>query len=215
MGKAMSNSQAMELFKSAAEIKQDESLSSEEADRQVKSIHDRLVKELAFLVYSNARSYSRFPNYEDLVQEGYIGLLKAVRKFDYTRFPNFFVYAEQWIRNGIKKSASKFDVVYSKDRERVVYAEPSELGLEEEMDENTPEDVFFSKERASVINNILDDFPERDKEIVKRIFGVGGYKQQTLRDIGPLYNLTHERVRQIKNNVISKLRKNQRISKLY
>jgi len=160
MGKAMSNSQAMELFKTAEKIRQDSSLTEQETDQKVRSIHDRLIKELAFLVYSNARSYSRFPNYEDLIQEGYIGLLNAIRKFDYTRFPNFFVFAEQLIRNGIKKAASKFDVVYSKTRERVVYAEPSELGLDEELDETTPEETFFSKERVNQINNILQDFPK-------------------------------------------------------
>lgn len=209
----MSNSQAMELFKKAEEIKSGTALTQEEIDKRVKAIHDQLVTKLSFLVYSNARAYIKFPNYEDLVQEGYIGLLKAVRKFDYTRFPNFFVYAEQWVRHGIKRSASRFDVVYSPTKERVVYAEPAELGIEES-DEFTPEDVFFSKERVEQISQVLDDFPERDREIVQRIFGLGGFKPQTLRDIGPIYNLTHERVRQIKNNVISKLRKNQSLSEL-
>jgi RNA polymerase sigma factor (sigma-70 family) len=211
--KRMSNSQAMNLFKEAESIKNDINLTAEEVERKVRAIHDRLITELDFLVHSHTMMYVKYPNYEDLVQEGYIGLMKAVRRFDYTRFPNFFVYSEQWIRHSVKRAASRFDVVYSPNRERVVYAEPAELGIEES-DDSTPEDTFFSKERAEQINLVLDDFPERDREIVKRIFGLDGFKPQTLRDIGPLYDLTHERVRQIKNNVISKLRKNQRLSEL-
>jgi len=213
MSRPMSNSEAMELFKEADSIRNNKNLTQAEIDKQVKNIHDRLVSDLAFLVYSHARPYTRFPNYEDLVQEGFIGLLKAVRRFEWARFPNFFVYAEQWIRHHVKRSASRFDVVYSPNRERVVYAEPAELGIEES-DDSTPEDTFFLKEKIEHINKVLDEFPERDREIVQRIFGLGGYPSQTLRDIGPIYNITYERVRQIKNSVISKLRKNQTLSEL-
>jgi RNA polymerase primary sigma factor len=213
MSRPMSNAEAMELFKEVESIRKDSILNKTDIDKKVKQIHDRLVSDLAFLVYSNARPYTRFPNYEDLVQEGFIGLLKAVRRFEYARFPNFFVYAEQWIRHGVKRAASRFDVVYSPNRERVVYAEPAELGVEE-LDDSTPEDSFFFKEKVEQINKVLDEFPERDREIVKRIFGLGGYQTQTLRDIGPLYNITYERVRQIKNSVILKLRKNQVLNEL-
>lgn len=213
MSRPMSNAEAMELFKQVDSIQKDKTLSKVEIDKKVKQIHDRLVSDLGFLVYTLARPYTRFPNYEDLVQEGFIGLLKAVRRFEYARFPNFFVYAEQWIRHGVKRAASRFDVVYSPNRERVVYAEPAELGVEE-LDDSTPEDTFFLKEKVEQIHKVLDEFPERDREIVKRIFGLGGYQTQTLRDIGPMYNITYERVRQIKNSVISKLRKNQVLNEL-
>jgi len=213
---SISNDQVIEMFKSAESIKNDKNLSPEQIEQQVKVIHNEIIKELSFLVYNNSRPYRRFSNYEDLVQEGFIGLLKAVRRFDYNRFPNFFIYAEQWIRNGVKRSASRFDVVYNPERKRVVYAEiTSDANGKEEEDPTTPEDTFFVKEIQARVKEVLDEFSERDREIVKRIFGLGDQTPQTLREIGPDFNLTYERVRQIKNNVISKLKKNQILNDLY
>lgn len=214
MGRYISNEETMQLFRDIEDLKDSGELSGEQLDRQVEKLQNRIITELHFLVYSNAQPYRKFPNYEDLVQEGFIGLLKAARRFDYRRFPNFFVFAEQWIRHHVKRAASRFDIVYNPNRSRVVYAEPAELGIEDELSE-CPEDLFLNKERTGKIEEILGELPERDSDIVKRIFGLGVYtKPQTLREIGPVYNLTHERIRQIKNKVISKLKKNERLSEL-
>lgn len=214
MSRFMTNAETLKLFKKIDELKDNGNLPEEVLNREVAAIHNRIVEKLSFLVYSNCKMYNKFSNYEDLVQEGFIGLLRAVRKFNHNLFPNFFVYAERWIRHSVKRAASRFDVVYNPNKTRVVYAEPLELGIEEET-EITPEDAFFQKEKSSKIEEVLKDFPVRDREIVKRIFGLGEYNQQTLREIGPLFNLTHERIRQIKNKIILKLRKNENINELY
>jgi len=210
----MTNAETLKLFEAIDELKADNTLPDEIRNRQVASIQNKIVEGLAFLVYSNTKLYKKFPNYEDLVQEGFIGLLNAVRQFDRNLFPNFFVYAERWIRGCVKRAASRFDVVYNPNKTRVVYAEPAEIGKEEEVEE-TPEETFFAKETSSRIEEVLNEFPDRDREIVKRIFGLGGSEPQTLREIGPMFGLTHERIRQIKNKVISKLRKNESLSELY
>jgi RNA polymerase primary sigma factor len=213
---SISNDEVIELFKYAEQVKNDTAMSPEQIDKQVKEIHNKIIQELSFLAYSNAKSYRKFSNYEDLVQEGLIGLLKAVRRFDYTRYPNFFLYAQQWIRHSVKRSASRFDVVYNPERKRVVYAEiTSDANGKEEEYPTTPEDTFFAKEIQTRVTEVLSEFSERDREIVKRIFGLGDQIPQTLREIGPDFNLTYERVRQIKNNVISKLKKNQVLNDLY
>jgi len=214
MSRFMSNADTLKLFEEVNELKADSTLPEEIRNREIAAIHNRIVEGLSFLVYSNTKLYKKFPNYQDLVQEGFIGLLRAVRKFDLHLFPNFFVYSERWIRHCVKRSASRFDVVYNPNRNRVVYAEPAEIGKEEESGE-TPEAFFFAKETSSKIEEVLSEFPDRDREIVKRIFGLGGHNPQTLREIGPLFDLTHERIRQIKNKVISKLRKSESLSELY
>lgn len=215
MSKFMTNNDVIRLFEEIATLKQDDKISKEVLDSEVSKIQERIINGLAFLVYSNARPYKSFPNYEDLVQEGYVGLLKAVRKFDYNLFPNFFVYSERWIRHSIKRAASRFDIVYCPNRNRVVYAEPSEIGEEKEADEN-PEEIFFAAEARDQILETLDGFSDRDSDIIKRIFGLGEYKNpQTLREIGPSHGLTHERIRQIKEQVITKLRKNEKLLGLY
>ncbi|KKN00416.1 hypothetical protein LCGC14_1138040 [marine sediment metagenome] len=209
----MTNKDVIGLFERVDKLKSN-NLPEEQLDKEIASIHNKIIKGLSFLVYSNAKSYRKFPNYEDLVQEGFIGLIRAVKRFDRNLFPNFFVYSERWIRHSIKRSASRFDVVYCPNKNRVVYAEPADVGAEEETNE-TPEDVLFVKETCQRVEEILNDFPDRDCEIIKRIFGLGEFKPQTLREIGPFYGLTHERIRQIKNKVILKLRKNESLNELY
>lgn len=208
----MTNAETLKLFEQIDELKASDNLAPEVLAKKVSAIQNKIVERLSFLVYSNAKMYRGFPNHEDLVQEGFIGLLRAVRKFNRTLFPNFFVYSEGWIRHSVKRAASHFDVVFNPNKIRVVYAEPSEIGEEETND--TPEEVFFEKEKSQKINEVLDEFPDRDREIVKRIFGLGKYRPQTLREIGPMFNLSHERIRQIKNKVITKLRKNGSLGEL-
>jgi len=203
----VSNTEIMDMFREIDVFQLESNLPAEELAEAVRKRQNDIVDKLAFLVYGHARPYRNFSNYEDLVQEGFVGLLKAVRKFQWARFPNFFVYSNQWIRHNIKYAASRFDVVYNPNRNRVIYSEPTE---EEEVPlEELPEEVVFNKERAIYVDKVLSELPRRDREIVQMIFGLGGYRAQTLREIGPQFNLTYERVRQIKNNVIDRLRKNQ------
>ena len=213
--KFMTNSDVIKLFEKIDMLKQNNDISKEILDYEISKIHDKIANGLSFLVYSNAKPYKSFPNYEDLVQEGYEGLIKAIKRFDYTLFPNFFVYSEKWIRHRIKRAASRFDIVYCPNRNRVIYAEPSEIGREEEIEE-TPENLFFAEETKHKIIEALGEFSDREKDIMMRIFGLGDYNiPQTLREVGPSYGLTHERIRQIKEQVISKLRKNEKLNELY
>ena len=207
MSVQVSNSEIMDIFKQIDVIRYNSNLTKEEIEKQVKEYHDLIMQKMSFLVLGHTRQYINFPNYEDLSQEGLVGLLKAVQKFEWRRYPNFFAFSARWIRNGVKKGASRFDVVYNPNRNRVIYAEPDE----NEADLDNPEEMFFNQERKDCIDKILDEFPERDKKIVQKIFGLEGQKPETLREIGPQFNLTYERVRQIKNNVMAKLRKNSRL----
>lgn len=204
--KLVSNAHILEMFKEIEAAKDDDSLTEVEKQSIKKRIHDAIVEKLAFLVYSQTKQYRSFSNYEDLVQEGFIGLVNAVQKFNPVLYDNFFGYADQWIRHSVKRAASRFDVVYNPNKTRVIYSEPDES--EEDPGEG-PETILFIKERQACIERVLQDFSEREREIVNRIFGLSGQRAQTLREIGPQFNLTHERVRQIKNNVIDKLRKHQ------
>lgn len=211
MGVRVSNSEIMEIFKKVDEIKADSNLSEEEINRQVKMNHDLIVQKMSFLVYGQARQYIMFPNYEDIVQEGFIGLIRAIQQFEWPRYPNFFAYSDQWIRNGVKRAAGHFDIVYNPNRTRVIYSEPDE---NEVAPDDTPYEALFNKERKDYIAEILSEFSEIDRKIVQKIFGLEGNKVETLREIGPQFNLSHERIRQIKNSVIDKLRKDLRLQEI-
>jgi RNA polymerase sigma factor (sigma-70 family) len=201
----------MEMFKKIDEFKDNSILPQNKIDLIVTKKQDEIINKLSFLVYNQARQYRNFPNYDDLVQEGFIGLLKAVRKFKWQRFPNFFVFSDQWIRHYVKRAAGRFDIVYNPNKTRVIYAEPdeNEVDLRE-----TPDETLFAQERRRNISRILGEFSEQDKKIVQKIFGLDGERPQTLREIGPQFNLTHERIRQIKENVLNKLKKNQELNEL-
>jgi len=211
MSKIISNADIMEMFKNIDEFKVKTNLPQDKIDSIVTKKQDEIIQKLSFLVYNQAKQYRNFPNYEDLVQEGFIGLLKAVRRFKWERFPNFFVFSDQWIRHYIKRAASRFDIVYSPNKDRVVYAEPDENEIDPE---EIPDEIVFAQERRENISRILGELPEQDRKIVQKIFGLDGEQPQTLREIGPQFDLTHERIRQIKENVLSKLKKNQELNEL-
>jgi len=208
--KLVSNSEIMNLFKEVDIIKSS-NMPPDEIKKAVNKKHCEIANKLSFLVYSQAKQYRKFPNYDDLVQDGFIGLMRAIKKFKWNMFPNFFIYSNQWIRHYVKRGASRFDIVHSPDKKRVIYAEPDESEIDES---NGPFEIFFDTEKQKRIDDILQEFPERDREVVKMIFGLGGHFPQTLREVGSKFDLTHEGVRKIKNNVLGKLKKNKKIIEL-
>jgi len=211
VAKIVSNDEIMEMFREIDRFKNKSDLSAEELGNAVCRMQDEIIQKLSFLVYSRARKYRNLPNYEDLVQEGLIGLVKAVQRFKWSMFPNFFVFSGQYINNGIKTSASKFDIVFNPERKRVIYAEPDESEVDPQ---KTPDELLFEVEQRTVINVALSEFSERERKIVENVFGLNGNDSETLREIGPKFDLTHERVRQIKNRVVDKLKKNRALNNL-
>lgn len=161
-----------------------------------------VITNASFLVYKNTKKYIKFSNYEDLMQEGFIGLIRAVDKYDHTKFPNFLSYAEQWVVHYIRKAAKRFDVVYSPDRVRTVYAE---LDEDTEDTELTPDQHYFKKESAAFLLDKLSCLSSRNNAIVKSVYGIG-CDARSLRDIGKDFEISHERVRQIKDESLHKLK---------
>jgi len=190
----ISNSEIMDRFKRIEELS-DKS--------QVKKIHDQIINDLSFLVYNNTKKYLRFSNYEDLNQEGFIGLIKATRNFNYKLFPNFFVFANQWIINGIRRSAKKYDIVYNPNRIKTVYINNEETFYsDEQLDQ---ENLFYKKEKNKKIRKVVDSLESRNKIIINSLFGINS-KAYTLRGAENICGLTYERIRQIKNETIEKLK---------
>jgi RNA polymerase sigma factor (sigma-70 family) len=199
MKKRMSNDEAMDLFKKIEALKETNN------HKEVQTLQNGLVQSLSFLVHGNTRRYRRFSNYDDLAQEGFIGLLKAVRRFDYRRFPNFFIFANQWISNSVKRAAKKYDVVYNPNRTKTVYLGDTEL--EETDAEYDLDELLSAQERSARVGNALASLTEREKTIVSNLFGMNTY-EHTLRETEAHCDVTYERIRQIKNRIINKLKTN-------
>ena len=85
----VSNADILKMFQEIDVIRSDATYNEEEKEKQIKIVKDKIIFKLSFLVYSQTKQYLRFTNYEDLVQEGFVGLLRAVHKFDWAQYSNF------------------------------------------------------------------------------------------------------------------------------
>jgi RNA polymerase primary sigma factor len=176
----------------------------------------------------------------DLIAEGNIGLLKAIKSFDWSKNLRFISYAVWWVRQSILQSLNEnsrtiripVNVVQDlyKEKKRVektgeVIGDkfatlPSVINLESEINEDgdtlidlienkdslRPDHSFDSGQQLKDgLLNILNVLDEREKSIVLDYYGLSG-TPRTLEDIGNEFNLTKERVRQIKEKALRKLR---------
>lgn len=157
----------------------------------------------------------------ELISEGNMGLLRAIDKFDDSKNVKFISYAVWWIRQAMSEAIKKRKLInfvdiceeseHDSKLEEAAYNdqefdffETTHNSLFSNEDEETNDEVLSHKK--DVVNNVLSSLEERERDIIERYYGIGDKKELTLSEIGEMYGLSSERVRQIKKQGMKKLR---------
>ena len=242
----------------------------EKGEAEAKEAKSEMVKANLRLVISIARRYlNQGLQFLDLIQEGNIGLMKAVDKFEYQRGYKFGTYATWWVRQAItraiadqartiripvhmneiinKLNRTSRTLVQEMGREPTLEEIAEKMGMPldkvqrvfkmakrpisletpvgEEEDSRledfiedkeviSPQDAAISSNMAKRIQKVLATLNGREEKILRMRFGIGEKHDHTLDEVGQVFELTRERIRQIEEKALRKLKHSSRADKL-
>lgn len=175
---------------------------------------DKLIKSNLKFVASVARNYQGLGlSYADLIAEGNCGLMKAIDKFDYEKGYKTISYSVWWIRQSIlealKERAGIEGDSLPQDFEKQNPYDDDEQETDELIESEyiaNNYDELKTEEIKKVISTLIDCLNDREQYVITEYFGLNAEEGKTLEEIGNSINLTKERVRQIKEKALKKLR---------
>ena len=189
--------------------KREEQILSEKIQKGDEQALNKLVYHNLRFVVNIAKNYrnSNVP-FADIISEGNLGLIRAAHKFDSTKGVKFISYAVWWIKNSINECIEK----YNRNNETLSYDDYTinkctDLDHKfEQINEDFEEKINNIQSRKDAIESLMKCLHEREIKILTLFFGLNGGKEMTLEEVGKEMCLTNERVRQIKDSALSKLK---------
>ena len=189
--------------------RREEQILSEKIQKGDEQALNKLVYHNLRFVVNIAKNYrnNNVP-FADIISEGNIGLIRAAHKFDPSKGVKFISYAVWWIKNSINECIEK----YNRDNETLSYEDYTlnkctDLDNKfEQINEDFEEKINNIQSRKDAIESLMKCLHEREIKILTLFFGLNGGKEMTLDDVGKEMCLTNERVRQIKDSALTKLK---------
>lgn len=170
-------------------------------------------------VFDIAKHYTgRGVPISELISDGNMGLLRAIEKFDESKDVKFISYAVWWIRQAMLESIKRRNAI------NFVEIEPNtdnDVSMDKKLIEDDEDDAYFNNDfsnendekeseikigQKNIVIKLLNVLDERERDVIESYYGINDKKELTLTDIGKKYNLSSERVRQIKKKGLMKLR---------
>jgi len=230
----------------------------------------KLIEANLRFVVAMAKKYARsgYPLHE-LINEGNLGLIEAVSRFDPTRGVRFITYASWWIRQAILAAIAHYGQVFrlppklkhelyrfdskvahltqelghrpsvdeiskglgmkEEDVRDMMEGTPTEVSLDTPIGEGTEmrledlirdqhvtpvDELLIAQSFEEQLQTLLSQLDDKERIIIERRFGLGDYEPQTLAEIGADLKLSRERIRQIEERALGKLRRSQRAKQL-
>ena len=154
--------------------------------------------------------------FADIIEEGNIGLVTAIDRFDPKKDNKVISYAIWWIRKCIMEAIEKRGVLDTDDIDNVKGREHTKETDTEDILPKVivPEKRDFDEaieapmDAKQILEELFDGIPDRERFIVSDYYGLDGAKPKTLDEIGQEFNLTKERVRQLNEKALKKMRSN-------
>jgi len=200
------------------DLKRCKPMTKEEEFREFEKFHNGDRKSYEKIITSNlkfvvsiAKRYRKYGvNFADLISEGNFGLIKAVGNFDEKKGIRFISYAVWWIKAYIQEYINSVINNNIIDFEGLNYN-----NVDNEYEENSniinnefEDEMINAQSRDTSLTELMECLEKREQEILILYFGLYGNKESTLDEIGDEMNLTKERVRQIKDKALVKMKTN-------